>query len=257
MVKRGRLVVPSVLLSHLSSTQTAGPRMISSSGTSSSGFHRNNNNSRQNPRFAGFQPNRTSSFPTTATAAAGPQLIFTAPAPPPVASHYLLATPAGPTTSTSAASATLSQSHSVAINRQRLNVLLSDVENLLAVHREKGVTAKRAALHLARADRYLEQLEELSYTQLLAKVSLEAVQRMKLALEVLACDLQQQQQPQQQQELLMRVKQEEAQEEEINNNSSSKRKDHHLLVAYPANDDDELDFEEDLEDDELELELRI
>lgn len=77
----------------------------------------------------------------------------------------------------------------VAMNRQRLQVLFSDVENLLLVHKTCGIQQLRAAFHLEKVDGYLEQLDEISYTQLLTAHSLNKVQQLKLELEILACEL--------------------------------------------------------------------
>lgn len=75
------------------------------------------------------------------------------------------------------------------MNRQRLQVLFSDIANLLEIHKKRGVPVMRAAMHLDKVDDFLEQLDQVSYNQLLTSFSLSKVQKYKYELEFLACEL--------------------------------------------------------------------
>lgn len=77
----------------------------------------------------------------------------------------------------------------LAMNRQRLQVLFSDIANLLEIHKKRGVPVMRAAMHLDKVDDFLEQLDQVSYNQLLTSFSLSKVQKYKYELEFLACEL--------------------------------------------------------------------
>lgn len=77
----------------------------------------------------------------------------------------------------------------LALTHQRIQVLFSDIENLLIIHRTVGVPQIRAMHHLEKITQYQGLLDQLANTQLLSSYLFNKVQRFKLDLELLACEL--------------------------------------------------------------------